>query len=476
MYTSDSLETILSHLFTRVTNVLANGGYLLDLHYLLEFLAAWEKRPECLTPMAYQWCSAASEVAGRDGWGELFGMGGLESLRFELQASTLGEVPYHLWFFENEISKVGHRWDFLRLDDTSNRACGHSQDLTGLTTYPYVGLLYAILEIGFRLVTPSRDQQFLKHTSHHIQVFEIAFSSIYDGVVADAVSIWIAGLRIFPPCSCIYYITKRMERGTPFSPRLRRVSIQAIEHTYISLELETSVSETVRLLNHLDVSVVDIKDEGAWVRLLVGVICLPAGQTSLSSHYWHLLGRLAVDKRIHSDLLSLLKVMRLLEKAGNWEKLEIWMVVLWMSVGFSTSPSMMEEIEQVTLKLVSQRASALPRFEDLCVQKSVYPSHQAEFQRTCDQARAEQLPSESPPRRYVSIPPARCLSVLMPPLFFASVGRLTSSRSFYFLWWETTPSERVCRVGRGLMYKVEMFFLEHTEEFMISRKVTSERH
>ena len=58
----DSLETILSHLSTRVMNVIANGRCLQHLVYLLEFLAAWEERPTYLTPMAHQWCSAISEA------------------------------------------------------------------------------------------------------------------------------------------------------------------------------------------------------------------------------------------------------------------------------------------------------------------------------------------------------------------------------------------------------------------------------
>ena len=34
------------------------------LRFPLGFLAAWKKRPVYLTPMAYQWCSAISEVVG----------------------------------------------------------------------------------------------------------------------------------------------------------------------------------------------------------------------------------------------------------------------------------------------------------------------------------------------------------------------------------------------------------------------------
>ena len=67
VHASDSLETILSHLSARVMTSIADGSCLHHLNYLLEFLAAWEKRPAYLTPMTYQWCSAISEAAGRLG-------------------------------------------------------------------------------------------------------------------------------------------------------------------------------------------------------------------------------------------------------------------------------------------------------------------------------------------------------------------------------------------------------------------------
>ena len=61
--------------------------------------------------------------------------------------------------------------------------------------------------------------------------------------------------------------------------------------------------------------------------------------------------------------------MRLLEEAEDWGKLEVWMVVVWLSVPvlFGTrTPKLVEDIERVALKLFSLRPSVLPRFVGLC--------------------------------------------------------------------------------------------------------------
>jgi len=67
MSSSDLLEVILSHLSKTVMNVTSDGYFLHHLRYPLEFLAAWEERSACLTPLAYRWCSAISEAAARPG-------------------------------------------------------------------------------------------------------------------------------------------------------------------------------------------------------------------------------------------------------------------------------------------------------------------------------------------------------------------------------------------------------------------------
>ena len=405
-------------------NAIADGKSLQHLYYLLEFLAAWGERPECLTPIAYRWCSAISEVAGRLGRREisitqphpsrckldqevrrlndLTPIGTKLGLRLRLghRDLALGEGQgYTSWVLEAEFARVGPDCDLLRLDDTSHHARrGQFEDLDPLE---YANLLSTTLEIGFRLASPRHLLPAFRfgYTSHHDWVFETAFSSHDDEVIADAVCAWVTDGNYRLPGSCIHYLAKRMERDAPFSARLRRATIRAIELIWC-IELIVSEPETVRLLDRLDVDMDDMVED-TWGSLLVGVVRSPAGPGSLSSHYWRLLDKLVSSEAFYASFgPGSVEAMRTLEEAGDWEKLEVWMAVAWRS---QLWPGSIEEIGQVTLKLLSRRPSALPKFEGLCEMET-----ESHLRRICDQARTEQSPSPC-----VSVLPAQHPSDLM---------------------------------------------------------------
>ena len=135
----------------------------------------------------------------------------------------------------------------------------------------------------------------------------------------------------------------------------------------------------------------DVVDGESWARVLVEAMRSPTGLESLSSHYWHLLDKLVASKHFLNLLSRDAEVMRSLEKAEDWEKLEVWMVAMWSGLPGSES---MEGIEEVTLKLLSRRPSAFSRFEDLCntLTCSICRAHKDKLQQICDQVRAGQLP------------------------------------------------------------------------------------
>ena len=340
---------------------------------LLWFLERWEKRPAYLTPMAYEWCSAISEMAIKLGEGRAY-----TSRRPYLAAKQ--------WFRSN---------CYLIHSDATYRTCGCPIDLH---LNDYMDLLFTTLEVGFRPAGSGHDQRFLSlnHTPHHNQMFEAAFSSDDDEVIADAMRAWSAG-GCPPTGSCVRYFTRRMGEATPFSPRLREVAISAIERTWPS-ELATSGSETVRLLHRLDVNVGDTEGGHGWVELLVGVIRSPVGFKNLSPCYWRLLGKLiSVNSRVWSLASRDVEVMRSLEEAEDWEKLEVWMAVMWKAPIFPKFKSV-EGIEEVTLKLALRRPSALQRFEDLCKRDAPHSQPKLKLRGICDRARAEQLPLEASPQ------------------------------------------------------------------------------
>lgn len=154
-------------------------------------------------------------------------------------------------FAEEKFPQIGPGCDPAHLDDTRHHVPG---DLPG-DLIPH--LLSTTIKIGFRLTVPGCDQPALRldRTLPHDRVVETAFSSHDDEAIADAVRAWVTSTD-WPPSSCVRYLAKRLKGDTPFSSRLRWVSIRAIERVWAS-ELEMAALETVVLPNHLNVDVGD---------------------------------------------------------------------------------------------------------------------------------------------------------------------------------------------------------------------------
>jgi len=405
MYTSDSLEIILSHLSARVMATIANATFVEHLKYLLNFLAAWKERPACLTPMVYQWCSALSGMIEPDG---AYTYRGPPIPQFALRDIE-----------DRGFARVGPGCDLVHHSRGPQRR---------VYLYCYVEFLFKKLEIGFRLAQPGHGWPAIRldHTSHHDRMFEVVFSSDDDEVIADAACAWIADSDRTPVGSFVHHLANRAEKITPPSPRLRQLGICAIS----SSELTVSAPETVRFLNRLRVDADDLDNEEGcvWADLLVGVI-RSTGFNSLSSRNWRLLGKLPCQTGgfPRGQVARDMEVMRFLEKAEDWEKLEVWMGVVWRSLphlGFWPfyNPDVpvdesMQNVEQVTLELSLRRPSALQKFKNLCKGLLLPLEHSRKLREICDRVQAEQLPPELPLQPYVSVPPTHHLSVLIPPFF-----------------------------------------------------------
>jgi len=353
----------------------ANRTHVRRLINLVDFLARWEERPACLTPMAYQWCSVFSEAT--EGLGQ-------DSMRI----SKFRRGDY--WFkLDMELAHVEPGPDLVHPDDNSH-ARGRP---LGLNHKQCADLLLRTLEVGFRLANISGDRPplNLNHTSHHDRIFDAVFSYGDDEAIADAVGAWIVG-KSSPASSCARYFALRMARATPLSPRLRHAGIRALESGWRVI----SILDALCLLNCLHVDADDVmENKYVWPWRLVRVIRSPTGFESLSSHYWRLLGKLtfrAYNRLGPRDV----EVMKSLEEVEDWEKLEVWVPIVWDLLDYEFMPDFVEDIGQVTLKLTSQRPSALQKLENLCKRIKESDARTA-LRLILGQARAGQPLLESPP-------------------------------------------------------------------------------
>ena len=395
-------------------STIADGTCIHHLNLLLEFLAAWEKRPEHLTRMVLQWCSTISEAVESLHPGETRILPPYRT-RLYVQLNTRLR-PQDIEADSTYSGLATTVFSAVRTDrDSGGSDATHSQVQYSLPRNLYEYLLSILLEVGFRRA--SIDTRFGNidpdDTPHHRRIFETAFSSDDDEVVADAVRMWVTSTGRTTLGSFAHHFTKRLARDRPLSERLRQLIIDVVERTWNNGPWESG-PEAVRLLNSLDA---DMGGLGVYQRvgLLGRVICGPGG-LDLSRHYWRLLDRILEDERI---ILALepndWEIMRALRKAGDWEKLEVWMLLMWKFLPWYSTPKSTEDvnIQQVTLELLSQRPSALQKLENICGVESSDRKEESNnnpkwlLRDICRQARAKNTPSEvSSGLPYVSLQPA----------------------------------------------------------------------
>ena len=365
-----SVENILSHLSPKVTAVIADENSVHCLVFLLEFLAAWKNRPTCLSEMACEWCSALLEVVGKPRPG-----GTIIDLSTLMQTSGLRPArlrPQDLSasHFQDVLPRIAETgFSGVRVDHTPDAIRRSKQHRTP-ELYAY--LLHVILEVGFRLAGTRSVWGCipLNYGSHRERMLEDVFSSDDDEIIADAVTMWIMNGVRKPLDSFARYFAKRMEREASFSERLRELSLRVIERTWHS-GYRVPGPETVLLLNRLDIGVHDAQRENM-PDLLAGVLRSPAGLEGLSPSYWRTVEELIVIRdhpwTLESRDVEVMRLLRNRKADDDWEKLEIWMLVVWACLRRSSvaiSPPM-EEIQQTTLELLSRRSTALPKFKGLC--------------------------------------------------------------------------------------------------------------
>jgi len=155
--------------------------------------------------------------------------------------------------------------------------------------------------------------------------------------------------------------------------------------------------DTVHLLNHLNVDGAKVVNKPHWVTLLVGLIRSDMGLGGLTPHNWHLLEELVLtgNLTISPDEADQ-KVMSSLKKAGEWEKLGVWMLVVWLLLAGDTDAKSMEGVAEVTQELLSKQPLILPGYESLYKRGWLHNLYKVKLEQIC-QAQAEQLHLEPSP-------------------------------------------------------------------------------
>ena len=232
-------------------------------------------------------------------------------------------------------------------------------------------LLLVCLELGFRRL----DQQNLHrnirliHTEQHRGLVGIVFKSQKSDAIADLLNAWNLGWGYTELASTLLDIITEhffgLQTLISSSPRLRQHVIRFIAGADRRIFSHARVEELIELLNQLHVTSEEVSNTFAWSSLLLDVIRSPVGIQRLPDRYWELLVELAISASRYWGFEDpdRLKIARSLIEAEEWDKLERWIGIVWMS---SVPAGITEEdIEHPTLLLFRHRPGAAQRLEQL---------------------------------------------------------------------------------------------------------------
>ena len=230
-------------------------------------------------------------------------------------------------------------------------------------------LLLICLKLGFRHLDPwePNTRVTLTHTEHHRGLADVVFESRNREAIADLLCAWTSEDYLPEPAGemvgiCTGHLVA-LHNLVPFSPRLQRLVIRFIGVAGHEGFGGAGVEKLIELLDRLHVTVEEIDSNRAWASLLLVVIRSPEGTQRLSHRYWELLVELAVLNpwSLMYEITDRLKIAKSLTEAREWEKLECWIGIVWMSSEWGGITE--EDLETSTLLLLRQRPGATQRLE-----------------------------------------------------------------------------------------------------------------
>jgi len=303
-FTSDRMDLVVDRVAQAVTSAINDARAQREfIPHILRNLIKLETRPECLTKIAYQWCSVIYENReSLEDWGSLLLVCleiGFRHLDFQRQdvGAEIAHTEHHRELvdvvFKGQQSEAIA--DLLQAWTARPNFHGPAYELLGFCAGPLTGL-------------------------HHL---------------------------------------------VPFSPRLRRSVIRSVEIIGWEGFEGVGVERFVELLDHLHVTIGDMDEVYSWEELLLDIIRSPEGTQHLFHWYWELLVELilSVPWSEWFDPARRLQIMTFLAEAKEWSKLECWMGIVWILVPREENAMAAGDLHHSMLLLFRQRPGAVQKLE-----------------------------------------------------------------------------------------------------------------
>lgn len=196
------------------------------------------------------------------------------------------------------------------------------------------------LEIGLRHLDPSKPLEWQEEDTvdpHHIkyskELLKMVFTSGDYQAIADllqALTIKSRGLDSYTVLRrCTSHIVSLDKSEISSLQRLRRLVIRSVEVTGYEEFKGAEPGRFIELLNHLRVSTKDVDSPHEWVSMLVKTIQTPEEIPPLDLHVWQFLHSITTLEGRQLWFEYKPEVMSSLRDAGEWGKLECWLVFVW---------------------------------------------------------------------------------------------------------------------------------------------------
>ena len=295
---------------------------------------------------------------------------------------------------DSSLTEAAYKWCSLICENYSSFTNGRK-------------LVLLALQVGFRHLDPGANQilAWLIHTEHHQELVHIVFGSRNCGAITDLLQAWTSSSFVHQPFTLLKRCTPYLidpsvyqyllggPESLPAFQRSRQLVIRTVELIGLQGCEQGDLRGFCEFLDFLHVSTKDIVYRGSWAELLLDIINQsPQGAQYLSQPYWELLAELSTsviwwmrNPTWNPD------IMVFLEGNQEWDKLEIWMGVIWIVWPQKISGPIEGDVRRIMLSLFHQRPGAIQKLRKWMDKGLGGPEI---FQKICEQGCHEAVQKE----------------------------------------------------------------------------------